>query len=218
MELVKENKVEIKGKLTKIKHLSRTLSEYIVTVVRPTKEDEIIVSIPIDKVSDDIAIGDDVVAKGYIFSKDILLYLDDKRPTLQHYVSATSLEKATTDEPHYQQVKVSGVVCRKPKYYVSSITGESRCEFILSSKDMGHNGKLRYSYFKVLAWSESARACRYVPIGTELLLDGVLRTRKHNKNLPNGKTQERVSYELSAYVLDMNIPEDKSKENCTDAR
>ena len=91
------------------------------------------------------------------------------------------------------EVHLEGAVCRPPVYRLTPL-GREITDLLIGCKRL--YGKT--DYLPVIAWGGCARRTAALPPGQRLSVFGRLQSRTYEKALPNGATEERVAYEVSA--------------------
>lgn len=91
------------------------------------------------------------------------------------------------------EVLLEGAVCRPPVYRLTPL-GREITDLLIGCKRL--YGKT--DYLPVIAWGGCARRTAALPPGQRLCVYGRWQSRAYEKVLPDGSTQERVAYEVSA--------------------
>ena len=113
---------------------------------------------------------------------------------------ARSLE--LTLEPPENKVQLRGVLCREPIFRRTPL-GREICDGMLAVNRPYH----RTDYLPCIFWGRTARTVAALHAGSPLALTGRLQSREYTKLLPDGSSQTRTAYEVSALYAEAVDPE-----------
>lgn len=111
-------------------------------------------------------------------------------------VYAESLE--LTDEAPDDQVTLTGTLCRDPVYRRTPL-GREICDGMLAV----NRTYRRTDYLPCIFWGRTARQIAGLTTGARITLTGRLQSREYTKVLPDGETETRTAYEISAVTAEL---------------
>lgn len=104
-------------------------------------------------------------------------------------------ENQATDDNH---VEMEGVICREP-YYHETPFGREICSFTIAVNRSCN----RSAYIPCICWGLTAWMVSGLEVGTKVALLGRFQSREYQKQLDNGKTETRTTYEVSCKCVDV---------------
>ncbi len=108
-------------------------------------------------------------------------------------VSAYATGISFCEMPPENRVELVGSTMHEPIYRKTPL-GREICDLFLSVERAFE----RRDTIPVIAWGHNARAAADWRIGDMAWLEGRLQSRAYRKELPDGRSEERVAYEVSA--------------------
>lgn len=120
----------------------------------------------------------------------------DGKSHLKIFVFVQHMSKATADDIDQNQIFLHGTLCRLPLYRKTPL-GKKISEILLAV-NRTYN---RPSYIPCIAWGVLADISSEMEIGSKLTIKGRFQSRKYNKVLPSGLTEQRIAYEVSIWKL-----------------
>ena len=111
-------------------------------------------------------------------------------------VYAETLE--LTDEAPDDQVTLTGTLCRDPVYRRTPL-GREICDGMLAV----NRTYRRTDYLPCIFWGRTARQIAGLTTGARITLTGRLQSREYTKVLPDGETETRTAYEISAVTAEL---------------
>ena len=103
-----------------------------------------------------------------------------------------------TDEEPDDVVTLSGTLCRDPVYRRTPL-GREICDGMLAV----NRSYRRADYLPCIFWGRTARQIATLSAGARITLTGRLQSREYNKTLPDGETETRTAYEISAVTAEL---------------
>lgn len=103
-----------------------------------------------------------------------------------------------TDEEPDDIVTLSGTLCRDPVYRRTPL-GREICDGMLAV----NRSYRRADYLPCIFWGRTARQIATLSAGARITLTGRLQSRDYNKTLPDGETETRTAYEISAVTAEL---------------
>ena len=103
-----------------------------------------------------------------------------------------------TDEEPDDVVTLSGTLCRDPVYRRTPL-GREICDGMLAV----NRSYRRADYLPCIFWDRTARQIATLSAGARITLTGRLQSRDYNKTLPDGETETRTAYEISAVTAEL---------------
>ena len=111
-------------------------------------------------------------------------------------VLARALERSE-EEPE-NRLFLTGTLCKEPVYRRTPL-GRDICDLLLAvNRRYG-----RTDYLPCISWGSLALACRDLPVGTRLLLDGRLQSRVYYKE-EDGVKVPHTAFEVSVMTMELN--------------
>ena len=111
-------------------------------------------------------------------------------------ISVFARTLAPTEEADENRVRLRGALCKSPNLRTTPM-GREICELILAvNRRYG-----RSDYLPCICWGSKAREAALWEVGTRLLLEGRIQSRRYSKLTENG-SEERTAYEISAAQID----------------
>ncbi len=111
-------------------------------------------------------------------------------------VYAETLELAD-GEPE-NQVVLTGTLCRDPVYRRTPL-GREICDGMLAV----NRSCRRTDYLPCIFWGRTARRIAALSTGARITLTGRLQSRDYTKLLPDGESEQRTAYEVSAITAEL---------------
>ena len=102
---------------------------------------------------------------------------------------------------------LTGYICKRPMIRTTP-SGKQVCDLLIAC----NFGKDRTAYIPAVAWGKYARRSGKYLVGTEVLIDGRLQSRKYNKIIDSGISIEKTAYELSISTIESCYNYDVDKE------
>ncbi|MBR6413881.1 MAG: single-stranded DNA-binding protein [Oscillospiraceae bacterium] len=141
----------------------------------------------------DAAWGERVLVTGQIRSFN---QLSETGRHLIISVYAETLE--LTDEAPDNQAILTGIFCREPVYRRTPL-GREICDVMLAVNRPYH----RTDYLPCIFWGRTAREMARLTVGARITMTGRLQSRDYVKTLPDGQTEQRTAYEISAVTAEL---------------
>ena len=111
-------------------------------------------------------------------------------------VYAETLE--LTDQEPEDLVTLTGTFCRDPVYRRTPL-GREICDGMLAV----NRTYRRTDYLPCIFWGRTARRMAELSAGARITLTGRLQSREYVKTLPDGETEQRTAYEISAVTAEL---------------
>jgi len=141
----------------------------------------------------DCAWGERILITGQVRSYN---QVDETGRHLVISVYAETME--LTDEEPDDVVTLSGTLCRDPVYRRTPL-GREICDGMLAV----NRSYRRTDYLPCIFWGRTARQIAALSAGARITLTGRLQSREYNKTLPDGETETRTAYEISAVTAEL---------------
>ena len=141
----------------------------------------------------DCAWGERILVTGQVRSYN---QVDETGRHLVISVYAETME--LTDEEPDDVVTLSGTLCRDPVYRRTPL-GREICDGMLAVT----RSYRRTDYLPCIFWGRTARQIAALSAGARITLTGRLQSREYNKTLPDGETETRTAYEISAVTAEL---------------
>ena len=141
----------------------------------------------------DCAWGERILITGQVRSYN---QVDETGRHLVISVYAETME--LTDEEPDDVVTLSGTLCRDPVYRRTHL-GREICDGMLAV----NRSYRRTDYLPCIFWGRTARQIAALSAGARITLTGRLQSREYNKTLPDGETETRTAYEISAVTAEL---------------
>ena len=103
-----------------------------------------------------------------------------------------------SDEDWEDRVTLTGPLCRDPVYRRTPL-GREICDGMLAV----NRAYRRTDYLPCIFWGRTARRMAELSAGARITLTGRLQSREYTKLLPDGETQRRTAYEVSAVSAEL---------------
>ena len=145
----------------------------------------------------DLTIGRKVVIEGQFRSYNSY---ENERNRLVLTVFAKDIidYKEEQEENASNEVVLNGYVCKKPIYRKTPFGRE--ISDILLAVNRAYN---KSDYIPCIAWGRNARFCENMEVGTEVKVVGRVQSRTYEKKFEDGRTEQRVAYEVSIGSLEV---------------
>lgn len=155
----------------------------------------------------DLTIGRKVVIEGQFRSYNS--YENEKnRLVLTVFAKDIIDYKEEQEENVSNEVVLNGYVCKKPIYRKTPFGRE--ISDILLAVNRAYN---KSDYIPCIAWGRNARFCENMEVGTEVKVVGRVQSRTYEKKLEDGRTEQRVAYEVSIGSLEVINKDENSNQN-----
>lgn len=141
----------------------------------------------------DCAWGERVLITGQVRSYN---HVDESGRHLVISVYAETME--LTDEDPDDAVTLTGTLCRDPIYRRTPL-GREICDGMLAV----NRSYRRADYLPCIFWGRTARQIAALSAGARITLTGRLQSREYVKTLPDGETETRTAYEISAVSAEL---------------
>ena len=155
----------------------------------------------------DLTIGRKVVIEGQFRSYNS--YENEKnRLVLTVFAKDIIDYKEEQEENVSNEVVLNGYVCKKPIYRKTPFWRE--ISDILLAVNRAYN---KSDYIPCIAWGRNARFCENMEVGTEVKIVGRVQSRTYEKKFEDGRTEQRVAYEVSIGSLEVINKDENSNQN-----
>ena len=155
----------------------------------------------------DLTIGRKVVIEGQFRSYNS--YENEKnRVVLTVFAKDIIDYKEEQEENVSNEVVLNGYVCKKPIYRKTPFGRE--ISDILLAVNRAYN---KSDYIPCIAWGRNARFCENMEVGTEVKIVGRVQSRTYEKKFEDGRTEQRVAYEVSIGSLEVINKDENSNQN-----
>ena len=155
----------------------------------------------------DLTIGRKVVIEGQFRSYNS--YENEKnRLVLTVFAKDIIDYKEEQEENVSNEVVLNGYVCKKPIYKKTPFGRE--ISDILLAVNRAYN---KSDYIPCIAWGRNARFCENMEVGTEVKIVGRVQSRTYEKKFEDGRTEQRVAYEVSIGSLEVINKDENSNQN-----
>lgn len=155
----------------------------------------------------DLTIGRKVVIEGQFRSYNS--YENEKnRLVLTAFAKDIIDYKEEQEENVSNEVVLNGYVCKKPIYRKTPFGRE--ISDILLAVNRAYN---KSDYIPCIAWGRNARFCENMEVGTEVKIVGRVQSRTYEKKFEDGRTEQRVAYEVSIGSLEVINKDENSNQN-----
>ena len=125
-----------------------------------------------------------------VFAKDIIDYKEEQEENVSN------------------EVVLNGYVCKKPIYRKTPFGRE--ISDILLAVNRAYN---KSDYIPCIAGGRNARFCENMEVGTEVKVVGRVQSRTYEKKFEDGRTEQRVAYEVSIGSLEVINKDENSNQN-----
>lgn len=155
----------------------------------------------------DLTIGRKVVIEGQFRSYNS--YENEKnRLVLTVFAKDIIDYKEEQEENVSNEVVLNGYACKKPIYRKTPFGRE--ISDILLAVNRAYN---KSDYIPCIAWGRNARFCENMEVGTEVKIVGRVQSRTYEKKFEDGRTEQRVAYEVSIGSLEVINKDENSNQN-----
>lgn len=148
--------------------------------------------------------GDRIVITGEYRSCNI--QTDDSHSKLSLNVFAKEIEYAG-DKKDENSITLDGFICRQPKYRVTPKGRDITEVFLAVNRSYGKS-----DYIPSITWGRNAKYVGFMNVGDRLMVSGRIQSRKYNKVLEDGTSEERVAYEVSVSKISDDFGEDNAND------
>ena len=125
-----------------------------------------------------------------VFAKDIIDYKEEQEENVSN------------------EVVLNGYVCKKPIYRKTPFGRE--ISDILLAVNRAYN---KSDFIPCIAWGRNARFCENMEVGTEVKVVGRVQSRTYEKKFEDGRTEQRVAYEVSIGSLEVINKDENSNQS-----
>lgn len=124
---------------------------------------------------------------------------EDGKTKLILNVFCQSFEPEGLERIDYENsVYLDGFICKKPSYRETPF-GRKICDLTIAV----NNSYGKANYFPVICWGRNAEwAADALEVGTKIKITGRIQSREYNKKLPDGTSETRTAYEVSAQTVE----------------
>ena len=155
----------------------------------------------------DLTIGRKVVIEGQFRSYNS--YENEKNKLVLTVFAKDIIDyKEEQEENVSNEVVLNGYVCKKPIYRKTPFGRE--ISDILLAVNRAYN---KSDYIPCIAWGRNARFCENMEVGTEVKIVGRVQSRTYEKKFEDGRTEQRVAYEVSIGSLEVINKDENSNQN-----
>lgn len=157
--------------------------------------------------TDEFTIGKKVVIDGQFRSYNN--YENEKNKlVLTVFVKDIRLQKEDEETQNPNEICLTGFICKKPIYRTTPFGRE--IADILLAVNRAYN---KSDYIPCIAWGRNARFCENMEVGTEVKIVGRVQSRTYEKKFEDGRTEQRVAYEVSIGSLEVINKDENSNQN-----
>ena len=110
------------------------------------------------------------------------------------------------EELNPNTIELDGYICKKPMYRTTPFKREI-CDVLLAV-NRAYN---KSDYIPCIAWGRNARYVNTLEVGEHIALSGRIQSREYLKQLPDGRQETRVAYEVSVSRLTTDDGEKEQK-------
>ncbi len=200
IEQLKNNRVELMGKITKeftFSHelLGESFCESEISTVRLSGTEDRIPVLISDRVIEQNKTyeGKTVFINGEFRSRNT----EDGKLALYVFVHEIEIFDEL-DGGDTNMIILNGYLCKKPTYRKTPYGREISDLFIAVYR---HTGKS--DYIPCVAWGRNAKFAFEIPVGSHVRFDGRIQSRNYLKRYPDGSEKERTAYEVSVSRIEV---------------
>ena len=106
------------------------------------------------------------------------------------------------------QIFLDGYICKPPVYRKTPLGREIADVLLAVNRPYGKS-----DYIPCIAWGRNARFCENMEVGTEVKIVGRVQSRTYEKKFEDGRTEQRVAYEVSIGSLEVINKDENSNQN-----
>lgn len=173
--------------ILEVKRMSGTVDQVIIQAVGWVTE-----------VAEKFQEGDCVYVNGEIRTYNY--HGEDNKIHTKVYVYINRIWKCIPQEHDINEVKMTGVIVKKADIRRTPLARKIQ-EIIIATKYCNQNGD---AYVPTIAWDAMAlKVCREYKVGNVIRIIGRYQSRKYTKVYPDGKQEEKTTYEVSIIRLDI---------------
>lgn len=139
----------------------------------------------------------DVAGKRFLLQGQIRTCTKQEDGVNHLYVNAftQSLSEAQ-DENEINSVHLTGTLCKVPVYRTTPFGREISDLMLAVNRSYGKS-----DYIPCIAWGRTARYVSRLNVGDKVELQGRFQSREYVKSTPDGKSEEKMAYEVSVGFL-----------------
>lgn len=200
-EIKTNNKVLLEGTVSKTVEFDHEYKgeEFYLFIVDTKRNSGVVDSIPVEIKKSlmngvNLNIGKRVLVTGQYRSVN---KIEGDKHRLILRVFAEELKQSEGIVNDTNNVWLNGYICRKPEFRITP-KGREICDIMFAVNRAYHKS----DYIPCIAWREDAKNMKDMLVGTELMLNGRIQSRKYNKTLPDGQVVEKTAYEFSISRID----------------
>ena len=157
--------------------------------------------------TDEFTVGKKVVIDGQFRSYNN--YENEKNKlVLTVFVKDIRLQGEDEEVQNPNEICLTGFICKKPIYRTTPFGRE--IADILLAVNRAYN---KSDYIPCIAWGRNARFCENMEVGTEVKIVGRVQSRTYEKKFEDGRTEQRVAYEVSIGSLEVINKDENSNQN-----
>ncbi len=149
---------------------------------------------------DDLKIGEIVNIVGQFRSYN---QQTESKSKLILSIFAKEIEKTQEDILTLNDANLIGYICKTPIYRKTPLGREIADVLIAVNRSYKKS-----DYIPCILWGRNARFCETLEVGTMVKINGRIQSRKYEKKLENGASEEKIAYEVSVSKFSV----DKSEE------
>ena len=149
---------------------------------------------------DDLKIGEIVNIVGQFRSYN---QQTESKSKLILSIFAKEIEKTQEDILTLNDANLIGYICKTPIYRKTPLGREIADVLIAVNRSYK-----KADYMACILWGRNARFCETLEVGTMVKINGRIQSRKYEKKLENGASEEKIAYEVSVSKFSV----DKSEE------
>jgi len=110
---------------------------------------------------------------------------------------AQSVELMDEAELPQNDVIISGYLCKPAVFRVTPFLREIGDMLIACNRAFNKS-----DYLPCIAWGRNARIAEGIPVGSRVRIEGRLQSRRYQKTLGNGMSEDRTAYEISCSTIE----------------
>lgn len=107
-------------------------------------------------------------------------------------IFAKEIEKTQEDILTLNDANLIGYICKTPIYRKTPLGREIADVLIAVNRSYKKS-----DYIPCILWGRNARFCETLEVGTMVKINGRIQSRKYEKKLENGASEEKIAYEVS---------------------
>ncbi len=164
--------------------------EFKVEVDRLSSNKDILPVTVSERIMSGVKVGDfvEIVGEYRSFNK-----LQNEKSRLILTVFAKDLKVLSEKEEFFNEIKLTGFICKEPIYRKTPFEREI-CDILIAVNRTNYH---KSDYIPCILWGRNARFVANQHIGCKVELSGRIQSREYNKTLPSGETETKTAYEVS---------------------